>query len=335
MAATPSFPRRACSRGAQQRGPEPSAIEAYTQLALAAGAFLARPFEPKENPDADLDRKERRFSAACDGFDVHCAVCIAAGDDQGRERLVRSCTRPPFALDRIEGLPDGRIAYWLKVPRRGRTPRVMTPMDFMARLASLLPPPKIPLLRYHGVFAPRSSGRALVTPKPPGRAPLSKTCTALASASTKAPGPASLAPASPAPASPAPPAAVAPSSPAYALTPPPGLAPGPASLAQASAQPVVHVEPTVITIAPWGRLLEGELFARARYVDWATLMKTSFGFDVLTCPRCSRKLRVLATLVEPATEKKILAHLGLPTEPPPRARARDPTGQQSFDFDAA
>jgi hypothetical protein len=111
--------RAADERG--NEGPDPSAIEAYTQLALAGGAFLARPGERKDNPDTDLLLRERRFSAACDGFDVHCAVCIAAGDDQGRERLVRYCTRPPFALDRIELLADGRIAYRLKVPRRGRT----------------------------------------------------------------------------------------------------------------------------------------------------------------------------------------------------------------------
>ena len=43
----------------------------------------------------------------------------------------------------------------------------------------------------------------------------------------------------------------------------------------------------------------------------------------------------MATITEPGTVKKILAHLGLPTEPLPRARARDPTGQESFDFDAA
>jgi len=43
----------------------------------------------------------------------------------------------------------------------------------------------------------------------------------------------------------------------------------------------------------------------------------------------------MATIIEPGVEKKILEHLGLPTEPLPRARARDPTGQASFDFDAA
>jgi hypothetical protein len=34
--------------------------------------------ERKDTADADLERRERRFSAACDGFDVHCAVRIAA-----------------------------------------------------------------------------------------------------------------------------------------------------------------------------------------------------------------------------------------------------------------
>ena len=43
----------------------------------------------------------------------------------------------------------------------------------------------------------------------------------------------------------------------------------------------------------------------------------------------------VATITEPATVKKILTHLGLPTEPLPRAQARDPTGQESFDFGAA
>lgn len=43
----------------------------------------------------------------------------------------------------------------------------------------------------------------------------------------------------------------------------------------------------------------------------------------------------MATLVDPFVVKKILAHLGLPAEPLPRARARDPTGQESFDEGAA
>jgi DNA-directed RNA polymerase subunit H (RpoH/RPB5) len=43
----------------------------------------------------------------------------------------------------------------------------------------------------------------------------------------------------------------------------------------------------------------------------------------------------IATVTDPSVVKKILAHLGLPTEPLPRARARDPTGQESLDEGAA
>jgi hypothetical protein len=91
----------------------------------------------------------------------------------------------------------------------------------------------------------------------------------------------------------------------------------------------------MISVAHWGRLDNGELLARTRYVDWATLMKRSFGVDALRCPRCAAKMRVLATIAEPSVVNKILSHLGMPTEPLPRARARVPTGQQSFDFHAA
>ncbi|MBK7249881.1 MAG: transposase [Gammaproteobacteria bacterium] len=40
---------------------------------------------------------------------------------------------------------------------------MLEPLDFMARLAALVPPPKMHLTRYHGVFAPHSKLRAAVT----------------------------------------------------------------------------------------------------------------------------------------------------------------------------
>ncbi|WP_437905481.1 transposase [Sorangium sp. So ce327] len=128
----------------------------------------------------------------------HYEERIAADDDQGRERLVRHCTRLAFALARIELLPDGRIVYLLKTPRRGRTHRVTCAMEFMARHAAWIPPPKIPLVTYHGVFGPRSSLRSAVTPKPLARAAKPEPCPG------HVPRPAAPAPASPAPAPPAP-----------------------------------------------------------------------------------------------------------------------------------
>lgn len=55
--------------------------------------------------------------------------------------------------------------YALKTPYRdGTTHVVLDPLDLMARLAALVPPPRTHLTRYHGVFAPHSKLRAAVTP---------------------------------------------------------------------------------------------------------------------------------------------------------------------------
>jgi hypothetical protein len=67
------------------------------------------------------------------------------------------------------------VHYALKTPYRdGTTHIVLEPLDLMARLAALVPTPRMHLTRYHGVFAPHSSHRGAVTPahrgtpKPPG-----------------------------------------------------------------------------------------------------------------------------------------------------------------------
>jgi hypothetical protein len=43
----------------------------------------------------------------------------------------------------------------------------MTPVELLARLAALVPPPRYPLVRYHGVLAPHSKWRGAVVPKAP------------------------------------------------------------------------------------------------------------------------------------------------------------------------
>jgi len=50
--------------------------------------------------------------------------------------------------------------YQLKNPFRDGTTRILfSPADFIARLAALVPRPRINLTRYHGVFAPSSPMR--------------------------------------------------------------------------------------------------------------------------------------------------------------------------------
>jgi len=57
---------------------------------------------------------------------------------------------------------------------------------------------------------------------------------------------------------------------------------------------------------------------------WAELMQRSFGFDVLACPRCGDRLELIAVIEDPTVIRRILSHLGLPTEVPAARPARSP-----------
>jgi hypothetical protein len=103
----------------------------------------------------------------------------------------------------------------------------------------------------------------------------------------------------------------------------------------ANAVPVAGEAPTVITVKHWHRLLEGELLATSSRIEWAILLKRIYGVDALRCPSCEAKLRVVATIPSKDAIGASLTHVGVRTEPVPRERARDPTGQTSFDVDAA
>ena len=55
-----------------------------------------------------------------------------------------------------------------------------------------------------------------------------------------------------------------------------------------------------------------------------------FEVDVLHCEQCGGRLEVIAFLTERAVVRKVLEHLGLPTEPPSRASARASPEQLDF-----
>ena len=63
---------------------------------------------------------------------------------------------------------------------------------------------------------------------------------------------------------------------------------------------------------------------RARGRLWADLMRRAFGFDVLACPRCGGRLRLIALIDQASVIQQILGHLGLPTEIPASTPARAP-----------
>ena len=77
---------------------------------------------------------------------------------------------PAVSEKRLSLTPSGNAHYELKTPYRdGTTHVIFEPLDFIARLAALVPKPRVNLTRFHGVFAPNSKHRVQVTPAKRGK----------------------------------------------------------------------------------------------------------------------------------------------------------------------
>jgi len=161
--------------------------------------------------------------------------------------------RPPIAEDRLRHTPDGHVL--LRLRHRwtdGTTHLLFEPTEFLERLAVLTPRPRVNLLLYYGVLAPRAACRPHVVPARHGR------------------------------------------------------------------------EFTGAETAP-------DPPARS----WAALMRRAFGFDVLTCPRCGRAMRLIALIEAGEVSRRILRHLGEATGVPTPAPARAPPQAYEYEDDTS
>ena len=283
--------------------------EAERQLAFAP---LPRPEAGWEHPDQQ--GQQARRSAMVDGFSLHANVSVAAEDRQGLERLCRYALRSSFSLQRLSVLPDGKVLYRLKRPWPtvgGATELVLDPLDFLRRLARLIPAPRVNLVRYHGAFSSNSPLRDRIVPRVPKPR---CTCKHAKSAAGDAGDKTAESPDSP---------------------PATGAVAEQAGASVLMSASVVLNQDEILLPALLGPPLspEQQLEVRDRYLDWASLLKRVFNEDVLLCPRCGHKpMRVIAAIDDPPLVEKILAHLGLPTERPVIAPARSPP-QIDFDED--
>jgi len=74
-------------------------------------------------------------------------------------------TRPAIANERLKRNRAGDVVLQLKSAYRdGTTHMVMSPLEFMQRLAALVPRSHLHLIRFHGVLAPNARLRAAIVP---------------------------------------------------------------------------------------------------------------------------------------------------------------------------
>lgn len=173
----------------------------------------------------------------------------------GRPALGTPGLRPPPAQDRLH-VANGTI--WLTLRRRWADVTMhlrFDPLELLERLAVLAPRPRVNLMLYYGVPAPRAAWRAALVA---------------------------------------------------------GIAHGVESS---------HAQPSVERDEDTGR--GGP--SRPGAYQWAELMQRTFGLDVLACPRCGGRLRLVALIEQASVVQRILRHLGLPAEvpePPPPGATR-------------
>jgi hypothetical protein len=157
------------------------------------------------------------------------------------------------AQDRLHVTDEGGI--WLTLRHRwadGTTHLRFDPLELLERLAVLTPRPRVNLILYYGVLAPRAAWRAALVP--------------------------------------------------------PATSGDLADEAHGGA----------------GAHESGPCAHRPGGYQWAELMRRTFGFDVLACPRCGGRLRLVALIEQAPVVRRILRHLGLPTELPEPRPARAP-----------
>jgi len=92
---------------------------------------------PREGPARQL------LCADIDGFSLHAAVRVEAHDRKPLEQLCRCITRPALSDERVQLNAAGQVELELKTPwRDGTTHLVLSPLEFMQRLAALVPRPR-------------------------------------------------------------------------------------------------------------------------------------------------------------------------------------------------
>ena len=157
--------------GASDEDPSNHLLGSSITYRIAVGPQQGRKvFTLQTLPDCQSDNPFSCSVGEVAGFSLHAGVATKANDRAKLERLCRYITRPAVSAKRLSLTRNGRVRYELKTPwRNGTTHVIFEPLDFISRLVSLIPKPRVNLTRFHGVFAPNSKYRSKVTPARRGK----------------------------------------------------------------------------------------------------------------------------------------------------------------------
>jgi len=156
---------------AGDNGPMDQLLEHSITYRIAVGPQQGRKvFTLQTLPDCESDNSSPATVANTAGFSLHAGVATRSNEREKLQRLCRYIARPAVSTKRLSLTRNGQVRYELKTPwRNGTTHVIFEPLDFIARLVALVPKPRVNLTRFHGVFAPNSKYRSMVTPARRGK----------------------------------------------------------------------------------------------------------------------------------------------------------------------
>jgi hypothetical protein len=278
------------------------------QHLLGGAIYEAMTRLPRPAPDEDDEPEPERSGKRCaqlDGFSLHANTSVAADNRLALEKLCRYGMRPAFSHRRLSIDAAGRVLYRLRKPwpkPGGIDVLAFEPVEFLRRLAPLIPPPYANQVRYYGLFAPNAKHRDLLPAAPPSTHSLRPELHGRAAPAVNRRRSETL-------------DGQRPAAQASVALLPNGKRPPLATLL-ACEPPSSATERSSAEPGP-----AGERPRRSR-TPWAELLRRVFAVDALRCPKCMGPMVVLAFLTDLQVVDKILTHLGLPSAPAPLAPAR-------------
>ena len=248
-------------------------------------AFVRRGFIDRN------DAKEMLSWEHGGGFSLYASARIEENDREGLERLLRYCARPSFALERIEEVDSETIIYHSPdSSEEGATQLRLTPFELIARIAALIPPPRLHRHRYFGVLAPNALLRDQVTA-------LAQSAQSTSSSSQEIQENAS------------------PSTPSKSSEP--DTQPPSSSVSPKESIDIQNSSPSPSSTG-------SNRASKSKRISWAILLARIYEIFPLLCPLCGGTIQIISFVIETPSVRRILEHIGEPMEPPRVSPARGP-----------
>ena len=149
--------------------PPPSAGEVAALVEGLRRAVLRRMLRLRAVPEATITDL---LAWPHSGFSLDAGTLVSGEDHAGLERLLLYVLRPALSLKQLSYKPETGLVRYRPAKGRPDSPAVLewSGVEFVGRLAALIPPPRKHLVRYYGALGPRSALRRAVGAATRGRA---------------------------------------------------------------------------------------------------------------------------------------------------------------------